>query len=147
MSTMCWNGFRKMLRGCRELRVDQNGAANAMECLPDLKTAIEKSKNPKNLENQGNPGFSWFLRFLTFFEFFSLFWGLGGIPLHSERNSDQYECPQTPNRPFSTHFSSFLDMFGISDFLSCNSFGKSRPQRALSRQSPMWKMVAYSSSS
>ena len=53
-----------MLRGCRELGVDQNCALNPMEGLPDPKTAIKKSKNTKNLENPENPGFPVFLLYI-----------------------------------------------------------------------------------
>ena len=81
------------------------------------------------------------------FHCFESFCGPGGIPMDSERNFDSYGGPETPNRPFSIHFNSFLDIFWISGPVNSNSFRKSRPQTPLSRQSPMWKMIAYWSSS
>ena len=39
-----WNLFRKTIRGCWDLRVDQHGTANPLECLPGSKTVLKESK-------------------------------------------------------------------------------------------------------
>ena len=54
------NGSRKLFLGSRDLGVDQNGAANPMECLPDPKTAIKGSKTARIPEYPEKSGFSYF---------------------------------------------------------------------------------------
>ena len=66
---ICWNGFRKMIGGSREVRKGQNCAPNPLEGLPDLKNPLKNSKKVKNHENQENQ------RFFVFF----LFPGVGPI--------------------------------------------------------------------
>ena len=57
---MRWNGLEKVGLGSGDTHIGQNCAPNAMECLPDPKTAQKNSKNVENPENPKNPGFSYF---------------------------------------------------------------------------------------
>ena len=72
--TMLLNESRKLFPGSRDFGVDQNAAANPMECLPDPKTAIKNQKiarTPENLENWDFPAnFELFFSITTvFFDF------------------------------------------------------------------------------
>ena len=45
---MLRKGYRKMIRGSREVRVGQNLAANPLEGLPEARNQFKNSKNGKN---------------------------------------------------------------------------------------------------
>ena len=53
-------GRKKVISGSRDHHPGRNCVANAMECLPEAKTAKKKTKIQKIPKNHENPGFPYF---------------------------------------------------------------------------------------